>query len=1480
MSWCKQPWFLSVFCSILLGSSALFLRHHYAHLIRLEKPWSLLSDSRRQPSQPAPGQALARATERYRYQEAFTSTTYIHLAQNIDWHTTRQELTLARRDQIQQQETVIAGTATSDNIYIAWRDLRQDDGDIYAQRIDAKGNRLWTNDLRINTDTGTALQFEPAIATDAAGTLWVTWVDNRNGNNDIYAQRINSSGERLWREEVQVNSDGAAADQGGVSLALLPEQGAVLAWHDNRAGSYDIYVARLAHTGTPAWAENRRVNSDMTDSAQTYPALAANAAGDLTVVWLDQRIGNSDIYAHHLAASGQLLWQSEVRLNQPAEAAQSHPRLAIHPSGENWIVWAAAQSGHLLAQQISDSGQLAYTSAWPVSQPSEPLDPNQQPFLTVAADGTLVAAWVASADGNLYAQRFRRQGNLLWPQAVRLSRASAENTIERSAVALTAARKAFIMAAWTDNRTGNQGDVYSQALDQAGAHQWPQDQLINDQSGKVDQQLAAVTTLADGGQVVVWQDWRSGTAALYLQRLTSAGHLAWSTQLQATAVTTASGQLAAAVAAVGSDTMIVWSDNRNGVARLYSQRFDQNGNRQWPQDLPINHPLDRERAQLNPALTSDQQGRIFLVWEEISTLQRRLVLQQLGAQGVPLWHEPLTVPTGAAPRLPAIKAGKADSLYVAWLEKSADGANLFLQRVTAAGAFAWPTMIQGNRATDEVNTLNPPVLGVDDGGNVVVVWVGRQEGAIMAQRLTQAGALVWPADVKLNSMAGGFAPLPDLAVLPNGNAVVVWQQLFEKRYTIAAQSLDANGLALWQGSLTNQQEVIVSLQAVGAQRPKIAPDGQGNTVVVWQDRRFSNWDITAQQLSAAGELTWPFDTLLVPQEEFYVASGTVESTAIDQTAEPIMAALLRTTYQRHGGDVQFWLSNNGGAQWEAVKPGTLHSFGTSGSDLRWKATLQAHPHHFARAPVVQGITIEYALTKPVQSDLYEADDGCTLARPLQMNGVAQAHTLAAATNQSEEDWVTLTLGQQGQVSLIAQTPTPTAAIQLVLYTACDGPAIAAATSQADGVAALTVAGTAGSHFLVQIRSASATNPQTSSYSLAAYSTAETPLAVIVAGPASANQQVANQIQQVADRAYRTLRNHGYMTETIYFLNRTPEHDADGDGRNDVDATTSTAGLQYALEGWLPTAPKAEATSLLLFLVGLGNDGQFQITATERITAAQLNLWLTNAERANTLDQVVVMLEMNQAGRWITPGTTTTGDAPTLAGRNRIILAATDAQGAAWHTPTGILFADMVWTALDQGASLGESSERARALTEQIGYRCTALVTPCQQPWLDDTGDSQANQPNDGAFAQQWRLYPLAPATAPVIQSVTIQPADGQNAKTIDVALTRATSTTVVTAEIIPPAAVVPLPLDGLPPGNAFPVIRLQAVVATALGNPPANTTLYRGVYDGFSELGIYRIVIYAQSAGDVAAFPLVTTINTGVTLYLPLISHTPLQHTN
>ena len=57
--------------------------------------------------------------------------------------------------------------------------------------------------MRGSTATAGRQARVPAVAVDGSGNAVVVWQDNRNGDEDIYAQRLDAAGNRLWTQDAR-----------------------------------------------------------------------------------------------------------------------------------------------------------------------------------------------------------------------------------------------------------------------------------------------------------------------------------------------------------------------------------------------------------------------------------------------------------------------------------------------------------------------------------------------------------------------------------------------------------------------------------------------------------------------------------------------------------------------------------------------------------------------------------------------------------------------------------------------------------------------------------------------------------------------------------------------------------------------------------------------------------------------------------------------------------------------------------------------------------------------------------------------------------------------------------------------------------------------------------------------------------------------------------------------------------------------------
>jgi len=167
------------------------------------------------------------------------------------------------------------------NFVLTWMDKRSGDFDIYAQRYDSLGSELGLN-FRVNDDTGSFDQGYPSVAMDGLGNFVLTWMDKRNGDYDIYAQRYDSLGS-VWGSNYRVVADFAYSDQWAPCVAVSSDR-LSFTWMDaRRLKGWDIYAKVVTWDWEGVGVEQRtgdRIQGRGIELSQNWP----NPFSDQTVI--------------------------------------------------------------------------------------------------------------------------------------------------------------------------------------------------------------------------------------------------------------------------------------------------------------------------------------------------------------------------------------------------------------------------------------------------------------------------------------------------------------------------------------------------------------------------------------------------------------------------------------------------------------------------------------------------------------------------------------------------------------------------------------------------------------------------------------------------------------------------------------------------------------------------------------------------------------------------------------------------------------------------------------------------------------------------------------------------------------------------------------------------------------------------------------------------------------------------------------------
>ena len=1383
------------------------------------------------------------------YSEDFTSYTYKAYTADTIWDIWQGETRLARRDSINQSSSAIVSDS-SGNLLLVWEDYRNGNDDIYAQKTDSQGNRLWAQDVRVNSDTGTASQSSPAIASDSSGNLLLVWRDERNGNPDIYAQKIDSNGSRLWAQDVRVNRDTGTAPQSSPAIASDSSGNLLLVWQDGRNSNPDIYAQKIDSNGSQLWFWDVRVNSDTGTSEQYTPAIASDSSGNFLLVWWDGRngYGNYDIYAQKISSNGAGRWAQDVRVNSDTGTAfQNFPSIASDSSGNLLLVWYDQRNGgsDIYAQKISSNGSRLWAQDVRVSSDMG-TSIEDHPAIASDSSGNLLLVWRDDRNSNpdIYAQKISSNGSRLWAQDVRVSSDMGTSIEDYPAIASDSSGNLLLV--WTDDRNRNP-DIYTQKIDNNGGRLWAQDMRVNSDKGTTTQDYPAIANDSSGNLLLVWTDDRNGNNDIYTQKIDSQGNRLWARDVRVNSDTGAASQNHPAIASDSSgNLLLVWGDSRNGNYDIYAQKIDSNGNRLWAQDVRVNSDT-RPIPQDAPAIASDSSGNLLVVWRDDNF---NIYAQKINNNSNRLWSWDVRVSsdTGTSEQsTPAIASDSSGNLLVVWGESRNGTPDIYAQKIDSNGSRLWT---QDVRVNSDTVPSDPPAIASDSSGNLLVAWRDDTFN-IYAQKISSNGSRLWAQDVHIN--ADTFTSnhfVLAIASDSSGNLLLVWMAIRNGNYDIYAQKTDNNGSRLWAQDVRVNSDTGTAFQG----SPAIASDSSGNLLVLWTDSRNGNYDIYAQKINQVGGKGWLADLQVVYPDMFHLPVGTVTSRTVDTLIEPIRQATLMADYQTNGGAVQFYLTNDGGTSWAEVAPGVTHIFTSTGSDLRWRADLTGDSIWRHRTPLIHSLQIEYSTDMP-SGDSYEPDDTCAQARPIQINGAAQQHTFHQP---DDSDWIWFD-GQAGVTYIIQTNNTrPNADTILELYGQCGQLPIDEEDNVFSPGATLSFAAPTNSRYYIRVlQNDGSIYGDDTEYDLSVRAQVPTGAAIIVAGRLKTNDTVQPIIEATADLAYQSLLQGGLSPDNILYLSTA--------GRTGVDGLPTEANVRDAIQNWARTRVGLGAP-LWLYLADHGNIDRFHNEIGEVLTAAELNLWLSNLEATSGVDQINIVIDTCYSGSFIDTYQTGGWGSGEISGQGRIIVSSTSSRWFAYAPPivTGqpvpiMYFSDGFWNAIGEGQSIWSAFLAGRKTVEAGGQRCGDYDYSCQRPWLDDTGDAWFDG-TDGLVAQTQGLSAsFGGSGAPYIDWLTVGDVSGEQA-TIRVQVRDDSSVSRVWARIFAPSFTPPETADGSIPEIDVPEVELVR----------ESGDLFVIAYDGFAETGAYQVVVYAQDDEENVASPRwVLTDDSHV--YLPLI---------
>ncbi len=741
---------------------------------------------------------------------------------------------------------------------VAWEDLRRgDDGDIFAQHVDASGNR-WPQTLAV-TDQ---LNGQNGITADndGNGNMLLAWTDRRvQSDPNIYAAKVTPDRQLPWGN---VFVCGAENEQGGVKLCPDGAGGCYLAWTDKRnlGSTYeDVYMQRLNASGQPYWAAEgipacNQPNKQ--EGARVAVSLSGGSQDGLIMSWQDYRVNNvvSEVFVQKFSPSGTALWQANgLRMCGDADSqgggyARDGSRLTTDLSGGLMCAWEDTRAGDhlttsadLYVSHVLSSGSIACGECG--VEVASGTGMQAAPVMRVNG-GSGISIVYTDTHGGSTALRYKQVSfancSVYGEQTVVYGLDGI--AVEPRSVPMSMGRVGVV---WKDTRLGPGGPaLFYQVFDTTWNIQRTLngDYLVPNNTGGSQYLQEGQRLCSDGasGFFASFIDQRGEVRLVRVTHVDAAGNVVGSdsgnvvwqkrnTQDQGPALIAPDGQ---------GGVYVAWSGYSPSFhIDLYVMRMNAQMQRVWNQPVQL---TTTDTDDIINGLVTNPDGYCIVVWQSGDLYAYNVSTARIAPDGTVAWNFEICSAVNDQDNCALIADGEGGAYY-AWSDQRNDASlrDIYAQHIIANGSVSWA--VNGIPVIIAPQHQNKPLLTMDSNGNLYVLWEDFRNGTeldIYGQKLTPQGTLLWPTSGKAICIAVGEQK--EVAALTewDDGLYAVWTDNRTYYPDIYATHLNEAGQPTDSYWRPDSGGVICDFYQ-RADVPTISPDGHGGVMAFWQDYRAS-----------------------------------------------------------------------------------------------------------------------------------------------------------------------------------------------------------------------------------------------------------------------------------------------------------------------------------------------------------------------------------------------------------------------------------------------------------------------------------------------------------------------------------------------------------------------------------------------------------------------------------------------------------------
>ncbi len=420
--------------------------------------------------------------------------------------------------------------------------------------------------------------------------------------------------------------------------------------------------------------------------------------------------------------------------------------------------------------------------------------------------------------------------------------------------AIAADRAGNFFVAWLDFRDGD-ADVWFQRYDSLGRPRGRNERMNTDASLGW-QGSPAITLAPDGRTLATWEDRREiGNSDVFGQRFDASGSRMGDNFRVSDSGVRGDQNFSGCHIVPNGVALVAWDDRRNGITGdIYAQFYDAEG-RLRGGNFIVNDDGIGVANQYQPQVRGDDSGRFVVVWMDgrgRNAYDWNIFLQRFDSSGTRLGGNVQVTTDDSIQWSPGLAVAGGGQFVVCWEDRRRSQWDVYAQFYDAAGRSRGGNVLVNDDAG--VAEQSMVAAGANVFGEFLVVWSDWRGGDadIYAQRFSSVGTPLGNNFLVSDAAPGTAQTAPAVAPAPDGGFWVVWADARSGNLDVYCRRLARDGTPLAPAFRVNDDSAS-SHQRVSS----LGMDAAGNTLVAWEDERWSVTDIYCALFDAAGRMSGP-----------------------------------------------------------------------------------------------------------------------------------------------------------------------------------------------------------------------------------------------------------------------------------------------------------------------------------------------------------------------------------------------------------------------------------------------------------------------------------------------------------------------------------------------------------------------------------------------------------------------------------------------